>query len=136
MIMAVIPLGKKPKTALTVKWMDEPEEHDYAAAQDYLSLLINPSIATDISMALKANTKKASFKAKDILRASGYMLLSPDNPHVLADIAKINTGAPLSPILLVRTKRMADPLIIADGYHRVCAVYYVGEDVPIPCRIH
>jgi hypothetical protein len=27
------------------------------------------------------------------------------------------------------------PLHIADGYHRVCASYYLDEDTDIPCRI-
>ena len=27
------------------------------------------------------------------------------------------------------------PLQIADGYHRVCASYRLGEDTDIPCRI-
>ncbi len=136
--MAAIPLGKKPKASspIVINWLDQPEDHDYAAAQDFLTLLVSPVIAADMATALKSSTKKASFKAKDILRASGYLLLPPDNPHVMADIAKINTGVPLSPILLVRTKRMADSLIIADGYHRVCAVYYVGEDDAIPCRLY
>lgn len=41
---------------------------------------------------------------------------------------------PLSPLLLCR-----DPghgkLVIADGYHRLCAVYSVDEDAMIPCQI-
>jgi hypothetical protein len=27
------------------------------------------------------------------------------------------------------------PLVIADGYHRICAVHPVEEDSEIPCRI-
>jgi len=34
--------------------------------------------------------------------------------------------------LLVRTDHK---LVIADGYHRVCAIYYLSEDLEIPCRI-
>jgi hypothetical protein len=26
------------------------------------------------------------------------------------------------------------PLIVADGYHRICAVCYFDESAPIPCR--
>ena len=40
----------------------------------------------------------------------------------------------LSPLLLVR-----DPshlkLVIADGYHRMCAVYLFDEDTRVPCKI-
>lgn len=38
----------------------------------------------------------------------------------------------MSPIILVRTKP-GDPLLIADGYHRICALYYVDKEVEIPC---
>jgi hypothetical protein len=27
------------------------------------------------------------------------------------------------------------PLIIADGYHRICASYNLDEDADIPCRM-
>ncbi len=30
---------------------------------------------------------------------------------------------------------VAGRLIIADGYHRLCAVYKFDEDAMIPCRI-
>jgi hypothetical protein len=42
----------------------------------------------------------------------------------------------LSPVLLVRgTLRPEVPLIVADGYHRICASYHLDEDADIPCRI-
>ena len=41
---------------------------------------------------------------------------------------------PLSPLLLVRDAD-AGRLIIADGYHRLCAVYSIHEDALIPCKI-
>ena len=42
----------------------------------------------------------------------------------------------LAPVLLVRGD-MANglPTIVADGYHRICAVCYFDESAPIPCRI-
>jgi hypothetical protein len=27
------------------------------------------------------------------------------------------------------------PLIVADGYHRICASYHLDENTDIPCRI-
>jgi hypothetical protein len=72
-------------------------------------------------------------KAKDILRAAGLKLLPVNNPHVAADLAKINKKQPLSPILLVRGDLATGvPLQIADGYHRVCASYYTDENTDIP----
>jgi len=37
-------------------------------------------------------------------------------------------------LLLVRDTR-SSKLIIADGYHRLCAVYMCDEDAVIPCKI-
>jgi len=50
------------------------------------------------------------------------------------DLAKIREGSKLSPSLLVRDGDRAK-VIIADGYHRLCAVYSVDEDAVIPCKI-
>lgn len=116
-----------------VKWLDAPEEHDYPAAASYLSLLRPPDeVATLVRLLRAAPT--TSFKAKDIFRASGLSLLGVSNSHVQKDRQKIDAGKPLSPLLLVR-----DPghgrVVIADGYHRLCAVYGADEDAVIPCRI-
>lgn len=74
------------------------------------------------------------FKAKDIFRASGLSLLGVSNSHVDADRDKIAAGKPLSPLLLVRDSQHGK-VIIADGYHRLCAVYSAAEDADIPCKI-
>jgi len=71
-------------------------------------------------------------KAKDILRASQLALLGEDNKHVASDLRKAASGAALSPILLLRGDE-EHPLIIADGYHRVCASYWIDENTDIPC---
>ena len=71
-------------------------------------------------------------KAKDILRASQLALLGEDNKHVASDLRKAASGAALSPILLLRGDEQ-HPLIVADGYHRVCASYWIDENTDIPC---
>ncbi len=48
------------------------------------------------------------------------------------DLAKVNAGQPLSPILLLRGSDRG-PLVVADGYHRVCASYWTDENTDIPC---
>ena len=70
------------------------------------------------------------------MRASGLSLLPPDNPDVANDLAKMRAKRKLSPVLIVRgdLARQA-PLIVADGYHRICASYHVDEDQDIPCRL-
>ena len=76
----------------------------------------------------------AQFKAKDIFRASGLSLLGVSNSHVEKDRNKIENGKSISPILLVRDERIGK-VVIADGYHRMCAVYSFNEDELIPCKI-
>lgn len=118
-----------------VKWLQAPERHDYRAAEEYLRLLMVASDAKELAGLLRDADTSARFKAKDIVRASGLPILPPSNRHVRGDIEKIKAGKRLSPILLVRPLAPGAPLTIADGYHRVCAVYWRGEDVPVPCRI-
>ena len=112
-------------------WKKKPDEHDYPAAFDYLELLFSEKKSNKIVSKLRSAemTKK---KAKDILRASRLPLLERENLHVDLNIAKHLRGEALSPVLLVRSK---SNLIIADGYHRVCAIYYISEDLNIPCKL-
>jgi hypothetical protein len=115
-----------------VQWLAKPEKHDYQAAEDYLSLVMPVKGAAAYRDKLAAADSITHRKAKDILRASQLALLAQDNKHVAADLSKVNAGTTLSPILLVRGSD-AHPLIIADGYHRVCASYWVDENTDIPC---
>jgi hypothetical protein len=117
----------------TVTWLAKPENHDYQAAEDYLSLIMPPKQAEMYRQQLSdARGNVTHRKAKDILRASQLALLGQDNKHVVSDLAKVNTGEALSPILLLRGGDH-HPLIVADGYHRVCASYWVDENTDIPC---
>jgi disulfide oxidoreductase YuzD len=111
-------------------WLAEPEAHDYPAAADYLDLLYSGDTAENTADHLK-KCPTVIKKAKDILRASELPLLPADNTHVKDNIQKVQDGKKLSPVLLVRGRK----LIIADGYHRVCAAYYLSEDLQRPCRI-
>jgi hypothetical protein len=116
-----------------IKWLQEPEEKDYPAAASYLSLVYDPKAVNAITGKLKA-APVTLFKAKDIFRASGLSLLGISNSHVEKDRGKIADGKPMSPILLVRDEPNGR-VIIADGYHRLCAVYSFNEDECIPCKI-
>jgi hypothetical protein len=114
-----------------IKWLKEPEEHDYAAAEDYLSLSMTEWNARTAAVDLRRAPMETK-KAKDISRASGLPVLSDLNVHVAKDLKKIRAGEEISPILLCRT---GGKLIIADGYHRMSAVYYLDEDAEIPCKL-
>ncbi|HKN38384.1 MAG TPA: hypothetical protein VJ456_04645 [Acidimicrobiia bacterium] len=117
------------------RWMDEPEEHDYPAAGDYLTLLLDPAAAEAVVAALE-KAPLVHRKAKDLLRASGLPLLPADNAHVARDLKKVEDGRKLSPVLLVRGDlARGTPLVVADGYHRICASYHLDENADIPCRL-
>ena len=116
-----------------IKWLSKPEEHDYPAALSYLSLIYNAKKAVAFVSKLK-RAPIAEFKAKDIFRASKLPLLGISNERFKRDEKKIQTGKELSPILLVRDQTNGK-VIIADGYHRLCAVYSHNEDAVIPCKI-
>jgi hypothetical protein len=119
--------------AQTVRWLPRPEKHGFQAAEDYLSLLMPPKQAAGCRRRLTAARDDITHrKAKDILRASQLALLGEDNKHVASDLRKAASGAALSPILLLRGDA-AHPLIVADGYHRVCASYWIDENTDIPC---
>jgi disulfide oxidoreductase YuzD len=116
-----------------IKWLTDPEEKDYPAAESYLSLLYDSQNVEGIVAKLRKQTI-AKFKVKDIFRASGLSLLGVSNYHVEKDRKKIKDGKYISPILLVRDQKNGK-VVIADGYHRMCAVYSFNEDELIPCKI-
>ena len=116
-----------------IKWLPEPEENNYPAAESYLSLIYGRTTVKTIVTKLRS-AQLTQFKAKDIFRASGLSLLGISNYHVEKDQKKIEDGKHLSPILLVRDE-CNGKVIIADGYHRLCAVYSFDEDESIPCKI-
>jgi hypothetical protein len=113
--------------------MEQPEEHDFPAAGDYLTLVMSESEAAAMVDALRA-APLVHRKAKDLLRASMLRLLPKDNPHVATDLKKVAAGKRLSPVLMVRGGGVI-PLRVADGYHRICASYHLDENTDIPCRI-
>lgn len=120
---------------LQVKWKSAPEDHDYPAAADYLELLGDKALVDAIVAELRAAPVVVK-KVKDILRASQLNALTPDNPHVRRDLLKVTEGKKLSPILLVRGDcRRNVPMLIADGYHRVCALYWADENIEVPAKI-
>ena len=121
------------KNLPSIAWLDTPEDHNFPAAKSYLSLTLPEKEADRIVAALK-RAKLSQFKAKDIFRASGLSLLGVSNAHIENDKEKIRRGKKLSPILLVRDPARGK-VIVADGYHRLCAVYSFDEDAVVPCRI-
>ncbi len=116
-----------------IKWLSEPQKHDYPAAASYLSLTLDRPTAKKVAEKLE-QAEMSEFAAKDIFRASELPLLGVGNSHVDKDRARIIREEKLSPLLLFRDSHTGK-VTIADGYHRLCAVYSFDEDALIPCKI-
>jgi hypothetical protein len=112
----------------------EPEESDYRAAATYLRLLLVPGRANQVAEGFR-QAPAVSFRATDLLRASGLVLLPEDDPEVAKDLKKVRKGEPLAPVFLVRGDLGRCELTVADGYHRICASYHLDVDAEIPCRL-
>jgi len=114
-------------------WLAKPGDNDYQASLSYIGLIFGNKSAKKLVKALR-KAPMMSFKAKDIFRSSGLSLLGISNGHVEKNTKKLQAGIKLPPLLLVRDDKQRR-LIIADGYHRLCSVYLIDEDVDIPCKI-
>lgn len=116
-----------------IRWLEEPADNDYAAAESFLSMLVGPSSLPDLIAALR-RAPAGRWAAKDILRAAGLPPLKPGKSAEAAEaLTKIKQDEAISPILLVGGLR--DYLVIADGYHRASAAYKVAEDAQVPGRL-
>lgn len=126
-------LGNTMENQKEISWFDEVAEGNYIAAESYLTLLFDEKKVAGLILKLRESTI-TQFKSKDVFRASQLSLLGISNERVEKNRKKIKNGASFSPILLLR-----DPdhgkVVIADGYHRMCAIYGFDEDVWIRCKI-
>ena len=126
-------MAKSKAKAWEIKWLPGPEKHNYPAAESYLTLLYSDSRAKKMVAMLRAAPVE-QFRAKDIFRASQLSLLGVSDSHVVKDRKNIKKGISLSPLLLVRDEQHGR-VVIADGYHRLCAIYGFDEDAWIHCKI-
>ncbi len=110
---------------MKIRWHDEPQKHDYPAATSYLSLTMDRAAAEEVSRDLEE---------ADMTEFAGLSLLGVSNSHIEKDRQLIIDEQKLSPLLLFRDED-SGRLVIADGYHRLCAVYKFDEDAFIPCKI-
>jgi hypothetical protein len=118
-----------------VKWSNRGETEDFNAAQRYIALLTSDARAKALVRALR-KARPIEHAAKDLLRAAQLPLLPRDEPHVDEDLKRIDNGKPLPHVLLIRGDMGRGlPLVVADGYHRICAVIYFDENAPVSSRI-
>src|SRR4030088_2850288 len=117
-----------------IRWRKDPGPKDFQAAKTYLGLVFPDADAAEFVRRLR-RTSTTFQKPKDIERASGLRILPRDDPEVRKELKK-SKAKPLTPVLLIRGDgTRGRPLIVGDGYHRICASYYADRDAEIPCRI-
>ena len=118
-----------------VEWTNKGEAEDFDAAANYLALLTSDVKAKAVARELR-KSRPVEHAAKDLLRAARLPLLPRDEPHVAEDLKRIEKGKPLPHVLVVRGDMGRGlPLVVADGYHRICAVVYFDENAPVSCRV-
>jgi hypothetical protein len=118
-----------------VKWRSAPKSKDYEGAKNFLTLLCSEGDADRLIKRLK-QAEPIERAPKDLLRAAALPLLSEDNAHVSRDLKDVHAGKALPPVLLVRGDlKNSHRLVVADGYHRICASYHLDEERPVSCRI-
>jgi hypothetical protein len=119
------------ESAVHIKWAANVADHDYAAAESYLSLKLGgDAVAKAVEGLRKAPL--TTRRANDILRAAGLTAAALDDPGVMKDLIKVIEGEPLSPVLVLSGKRGAD---IADGFHRVSLVYRLDPYTEVPLKL-
>jgi hypothetical protein len=118
-----------------IVWTHGSEQGDYDAALAFLSLIYSTA-RTKALVKLLRSASVIERTAKDLLRASGLPLLPLNETSVKSDLKKIAKGKPLAPALLVSgDMTIGVPLVVADGYHRICATYHFDEDASVHCRM-
>lgn len=123
--------GAGVESAVRIKWADHVADHDYSAAEAYLSLKLDQeAVAKAVKRLRKAPL--TTRRANDILRAAGLVPAPLDDPGVMKDLIKAIEGRQLSPVLVISSKKSAD---IADGFHRVSLVYRIDPYAEIPLKL-
>jgi hypothetical protein len=114
-----------------IKWASEVADHDYSAAEAYLSLKLDEdAVAKGIKRLRKASL--TTRRANDILRAAGLTAAPLNDPGVMKGLIKAIEGQRLSPVLVLSGKKQAD---IADGFHRVSLVYQLDPFAEVPLKL-
>ena len=117
----------------SITWQDDANPDDYEAAGHYLALVDNQKNIDKTLADLKAGTI-VEYKATDLLRAAQLIVPKADHRPTREQIKKIKHGEPVSPVLLVRVPALRK-VIVADGFHRICAAYRIDPDVVLHCKL-
>jgi hypothetical protein len=123
--------GSAIASAVHIKWAADVADHDYAAAEAYLSLKLSEDALAKAVQRLRKGALSTR-RANDILRAAGLTAAPLDDPGVMKDLIKAIEGERLSPVLVLSGKKGAD---IADGFHRVSLVYRLDPYAEVPLKL-
>jgi hypothetical protein len=130
-----MPKDKAPATKASpvgkIEWLDEVADHDYKAAEAYLSIKLDKEAVDELVGRLR-KAPLTTRRANDILRAAGVAAAPLEDPGVIKDLVKVIERKRLSPVLVIRDKAGAD---IADGYHRVSLVYRIDPYGVVPLKL-
>jgi hypothetical protein len=114
-----------------IAWLADVADHDYEAAQNYLSIKLDEKRAKDAVARMK-KAKLTTRRANDILRATGLAPLPLSDPGCKRDLLTLLKGGKLSPVLVCDQEPGTD---IADGYHRVSIAYQIDPFMDVPLRM-
>jgi hypothetical protein len=123
--------SKSEPGRVPIRWRADVADHDYAAAQAYLSLKLDDDAVRKAVKRLR-KAELTSRRANDILRSTGLAPAPLDDPGVVKDLIKVIEGEELSPVLVTATTAGAD---IADGFHRVSLVYRIDPYAEVPLKL-
>lgn len=118
----------------SIPWGEFPAQHNFDNAYEYLSLLCLPEKAQEITDRLWESKTIYYRRPDDILRAAGLIPLHQTDLRVQNAIRKIHSKKEIAPAILVISTRN-QRIHIADGYHRICASYYLAEGAKVPCIV-
>jgi hypothetical protein len=115
------------------KWRKRPKKKDYPAAQAYLALTLGQERARRLIKRLR-KAKVQAMPARDILRASHTPMAEVRAFDWTEQNKDIKKGRPFSPLLLI-CNRSSNILIVADGFHRLCAAFARDQDAMVRFKI-
>ena len=114
-----------------ITWADKADKSDLAGAYGYLTLQYNDKVAEEI-VELLGNNEIVTHRACDILRACGLSPLPIGNIDVIKYLRKFVAGKTIGPALILST---ADTAELADGLHRISALYYLDCEADVACVV-
>jgi hypothetical protein len=116
-----------------IKWLKKPQKKNYPAARRFLELTLGGKEARSLAVRLR-RAKVREIAARDLLRASRTPMSEVRAFDWTSQNKDIKKGKRLSPILVVcGTGRRA--LLVADGFHRLCAVFAHNQDAVVRYKI-